>query len=251
MMDIKIKIDAAALASQFKEIASVIEKDIKQGVANLATITHAKVVEMASTELKSTRKTFLDGLGFEEVADGVWVVGISENALFVEEGLEPNFDMKPGLLADGKTSKSGQKYRVVPLDHSKPPSQMTNAAQSIVSQIRDNLKKEKVPFKKIETNKDGSPKLGRLHSFSWPSNVPGKGNTPSLKGVSIYQTLTKTGNVRRDIMTFRTVTSGPSGEGKWLHPGLEGKKFLDRAAEWAEKEFYDKILPEILARYEK
>ena len=50
-------------------------------------------------------------------------------------------------------------------------------------------------------------------------------------------------------MTFRTVTDGPGSQGKWIHPGMDGKKFLDKAAEWAEKNFYDQILPEILEKW--
>lgn len=250
-MDIKIKIDAAGLAAQFKELAASIEQDIKHGVANLATITHAKTVEMASNELHSTRKKFLGNLGFEEIAEGVWVVGIDEEALFIEEGLEPNFDMKPGLLEDGETSKDGHKYRIIPFEHSKAPSQLTPTTTSILNRIKENLKKEGVPFKKLERGADGKPKLGQLHSFNWNSETPGRGNTPLFKNVNVYQTMTKSGNVRRDILTFRTVSNKPGNEDKWLHPGMAGKKFLDRAAEWAEKEFYDKILPEILEKYGK
>lgn len=248
-MSLKIKIDTAGLAAQFKEFALEVEQDIKKGVANLATITHAKVAEMASEELRSTRQPFLDNLGFEEIADGVWVVSVDEKAMFIEEGLNQGFDMKPGLLKNGKTSKKGYKYRVVPFEHSKAPSQLTESAQAIVSQIRSNLKKEKVPFKKIEKNPDGSPRLGKLHTLNWKSSIPGKGNTPVLKGVNIYQTLTKTGNVRRDILTFRTVTGDPIQADKWKHPGLTGKKFLDRAFTWALKEWEERILPEIMNKW--
>lgn len=248
-MSLKIKIDASAIAAQVKEFALEVEQEIKKGVANLATITHAKVVEMASTELHSTRKNFIDSLGFEEIADGVWVVSLDERAMFTEEGLDKGFDMKPGLLKRGKISKKGYKYRVVPFEHSKAPSQLTSSAQNIVSEIRSKLKKANVPFKTIEKNADGSPRLGKLHTFNWKSSIPGKGNTPALKGVNIYQTITKTGNVRRDILTFRTVTGAPAQADKWKHPGLTGKKFLDRAADWAMKEWEDKVLPEIMGKW--
>lgn len=247
-MSLKIKIDASAIAAQFKEFASEVEQQIKKSVANLATITHAKVAELASGELRSTRKSFLDNLGFEEISDGVWVVSVDEKALFIEEGLDQGFDMKPGLLRNGKISKKGYKYRVVPFEHSKAPSQLSTSAQAIVSQIKANLKKENVPFKKIETNPDGSVREGKLHTFNWKSKKPGRGNTPVLKGVNIYQTV-KNGNVRRDIITFRTVTNSPSQVDKWKHPGLSGKKFLDRAYDWALKEWENKILPEIMGKW--
>lgn len=252
MSNLKIKIDVAAIANQFKDLKMEIEQDLNKGVANLAAITHAKVAEMAGDELQSSRKTLTDNLGFEEVSPGIWIVSIDEDALWIEEGIEANHDMKPDLLKSAtKTSKDGYKYRSIPFDHGKAPSQLTGAAQMIVAKIRSNLKKEGVPFKKIEKDANGSPRTGKLHTFDWGGAIPGKGNTPQLKGVSIYQTVTKSGNVRRDILTFRTVSGGPKSAGKWLHPGFQPKKFLDRAADWALKEWEDKILPEVLAKYGK
>jgi hypothetical protein len=227
-----------------------VEQDLQKGVANLAAITHAKVAELASTELHSSRKTFMDSLGFEEVVPGVWVVSVDEKGLFVEEGIEANKDMKPDLLKGAtKTSKEGYKYRSIHFDHGAPPSQLTGYAQGVVAKIRAKLKKEGVPFKKIEKNPNGSPRLGKLHTFDFGGEVPGRGNTPIMKGINIYQSITKSGNVRRDILTFRTVSGGPKSADKWFHPGLQAKKFLDQAATWAEKEWEDKILPEILDKY--
>ena len=245
-MDIKIKIDASAIAKEFKEFQKEVEADLKKGVASLASITHAKVAEMAQQELKSSRKQFMDSLHFEEVDDGIWVVSVDAKAFWIEEGISPNFDMKPGLLKNAQTNKKGGKYKVVPFEHSKAPSQLTPKARAIVNEIRTNLKKENVPFKGIERNADGSPRIGKLHSFDWTSDKPGRGNTPVLHGVSIYQSI-KGGNVRRDILTFRTVTDKQTD--KWIHPGLKAKKFLDRAADWAVKEWEDKILPDILNKW--
>lgn len=251
-MPLKIKIDTSKIAQQFKSFAIEVEQDLNKGVANLAAITHAKVAEMASEELHSSRKQFTDNLGFEEVQPGVWVVSVDQGGLWVEEGIAPNTDMKPGLLKGAThTSKDGHKYRVIPMDHGKAPSQMNGYAQGLVARIKSNLKKEGVPFKKLETDANGSPRTGKLHTFNFKSEIPGKGNTPALHGVSIYQTMTKTGNVRRDILTFRTVTDGPAGADKFFHPGFEPKKFLDRAADWAVQEWEQKILPEILGKYEK
>lgn len=255
-MSIKFNIDAAAIAAQFKEFAVEVEQDLKKAVANLAAITDAKVKEMANTELHTSRKDFMDSLGFEEIADGIWVISVSEDGLWVEEGIEANKDMKPDLLAEGaKVSKSGNRYKVIPFDYGKAPSQMSASTQMVVNAIKSNLKKEGVPFKKIERNSDGSPKVGKLHAFDFGNpggrmGGPGKGNTPIMNGLSIYQTITKTGNVRRDIMTFRTVSSGPGSAGKWHHPGLAPKHFLDRALDWAVKEWEEKILPEVMKKWE-
>lgn len=249
MSGLKISIDPTAIASAFKELQLEIQQDIQKGVGDLAAVTHAKVAEMASQELHTSRQTLLDSLGFEQVTDGVWVVSIDESAFWIEEGIEPDTDMKPALLKNAKTSKSGFKYKVVPFNHSTAPSKMTASATYIVSLLKKNLKKENIPFKKIEKNADGSPKVGKLHSLNFASPIPGKGNTPALQGVTIYQTLTKTGNVRRDVMTFRTVSNSPAQAAKWKHPGLTAKHFLERASNWALKVWEDEMLPEILAKY--
>lgn len=249
-MALKFKVDAAKIAEQFKELAVEVEQDLRKAVGQLAAMTHAKVVERANNELKSTRKKFMDSLGFEEISPGVWVISIDEKGMFIEEGIETNHDMKPDLLKNGaKTSKSGNRYKVIPFDYGKPPSQMTGSTQQLVSQIKRSLKQEQVPFKKIERNSDGSPKVGKLHEFNFGGGKPGKGNTPALKGLSIYQSMTKSGNVKRDILTFRTVSSGPASAGKWMHPGLKAKKYLDWALEQATKEWETEILPAVLEKY--
>ena len=93
MSNLKINIDVASLAKQCKEFAKELEQDLHKGVTNLAAITHAKVAEMANSELKSSRKAFADSLGFEEIADGVWVVSIDEKGLWVEQGIESGHDI--------------------------------------------------------------------------------------------------------------------------------------------------------------
>jgi hypothetical protein len=261
-MALVIKIDAAGIAAQFKDLAREVEADLKKGVERLAVATHAKVGQMANAELNSSRKSsrgqteqkiFNDSLKFETVAPGVHVVGLADEALWIEEGIKPGTDMKPGLLASDKavTHKSGVKTLTIPFQHSATKAQtehMTDRAKNIISELRENLRREKVNYRKIERNEDGSPKLGRLQSFNFPSAIPGKGNTPALHGVSIYQSV-KNGNVRRDILTFRTVSSGSASQGKWIHPGKEGPKFFDRAFDWAKNEWETKILPEILDKW--
>lgn len=254
-MSLKFNIDANAIAEQFKAFKLEVEQDLNKAVANLAAITDAKVKEMANQELHTSRQEFMDSLGFEEVSPGVWIISVDESGLFVEEGIDANKDMKPGLLAkDFKVSKDGNRYKAIPFDYGAPPSTQSPSTMQIVSYLRQQLKKEAIPFKKIERNTDGSPKVGKLHEFDFGNprgtmGGPGKGNTPVLNGLSIYQTVTKTGNVRRDILTFRTVSSGPGSQGKWHHPGLEAKKFLDRALDWAMKEWEEKILPEVMKKW--
>lgn len=262
---LKITIDIEALTKQCNGMKEEIKKDFLSNVQALSRVTHAKLRDLVKENLHSTRNVFLDNIPpVEELSDGVFVISILDGAMFVEEGIPAGTDMKPNLLKEAKTrtSKSGKsiRYRVIPYLHSKDPQDMpvdSTTARKIVSEIRDKMKKEGIPWRTtIEKNADGSPRVGKvgeplkLHSFNWGGSIPGKGNTPAMKGLSIYQTLTKTGNVRRDIMTFRTVTDQPSSDGKWIHPGIEKKQLLEKAAEWSMDTWEKEILPKIFAKWE-
>lgn len=89
------------------------------------------------------------------------------------------------------------------------------------------------------------------------------GGTPLLQGLRIYQTgvfkrdaqgnqvpvMDKFGRqkVTRGIVTFRVVSSKHKGI-KWEHPGLEGTHFFEEAEKWAEDQWTQNILPDILRR---
>lgn len=167
-MKLKVNIDISDLKKELKSFTAEIEKELQTGVQTLAAVTHLKVKEMASQELHSSRKKFDESLGFEQIAEGLWVVSVDEKGLFIEEGIESGTDMKPWLLKNGKTSKDGHKYKVIPFEHSKAATEMTPYAQNIAQQLRTNLKKANIPFHGIETHENGKPKLGKLHSMSFP-----------------------------------------------------------------------------------
>ncbi len=259
-MAFKVQVDAAKIASVFAEWKEAVERDIKKSMGELAAITHAKVKDDASIGLKHSKVVgqYMENLGWEAVSDGVWCVYLKEPALWIEDGIKPGTDMKPGLL-------KGKKYRVIPFRYDKGPTQNSDDTNKVIDNIKSELRQQdiskkdpsfnkngnamsKVPFKNIEYDKNGSPKVGKLHQFDFGGQRPGKGNTPQMNGLSIYQSV-KNGKARRDILTFRTVSSGPASEGKWIHPGFEGKKYLDAAADWALKEWENTILPGIIAKW--
>jgi hypothetical protein len=162
--------------------------------------------------------------------------------------------MKPGLLKGGKTSKDGHGYRIVPMNQAKSATEMSpNTAgyeQSMVDKVKSVLKKKGIPYKKLEIDpKTGSPRIGRLHSLDIESYTPGKGNTPQLHGINIYQTKQKDGSVKRSITTFRTVTDNQDQKDKWIHPPVDARDFFPQAKKWAESEWETEILPAILEKY--
>lgn len=274
MSGLKININVEAIAAQFKEYAAEMERSLNEGVKALAAQTHAHVAEEAAQTLKSSLKTFQDNLGFEEVSPGVWVVSIAEDALWIEEGIEPGKDMKPDLLKNAMAGKSGR-YQVIPFDPKKNPAagvgvgpMPTGPKQNqatINQQLKDGLKminKEgraaakkdggqwnNVNLRKIEKDENGSPRIGKLHEFDLTSiNPTAKAKHPALKGLTIYQSKDDKGNVRRDVLTFRTVSDNSPAD-SWRHPGFQAKKFLDEAEMWAMNEWENKILPEILKSF--
>jgi len=248
MADIKLHFEIPDLEEHLRQFALEIEQDMEAGIKNLAAMTHAKVLEMANQELKSTKKKFAENLTWAELAPGVYAVTILAPAVWIDEGLPADFDMKPGLLAkpDGIT-KDGRRYRVIPMDQAKAPSNLAPQGKADLETLKDALKEKKIPLRKLERNSDGSIKTGKLHSFDIDSRTPGKGNTQLLSRVNIYQTANEKGQVSRQVTTFRTVVEGSEG---WKHPGLEPHNFLDKAAQFAEQIWDTQILPEILRKWE-
>lgn len=249
MANLRFFVDAQALASEFKELKEQVAQAIEQGVKQIASMTYAKTQELANSKLHSTRKTYLDNLDFKEIASGIWVVSLDEKALWIEEGRKSG-DMTEDLLKkNAKTAKDGSRYKAIPFDQAKAPSQTPRSAQQFVNQVKNELKARKIPFKKLEYNQDGSPRIGRLHTINIDSARPtSRASFPALSGLNIYQTKTPSGNVRRDIMTFRVVSSKHKGS-KWIHPGLPAKNLMDEAFNWASDIWDKEILPAILEKF--
>jgi hypothetical protein len=228
-----------------KELASALE----EGAESLSTMTHAKVLELANEKLDTREKTYKENVTFEEIEKNIWVVTLLEPAMWIEEGREPGSMVEDLLRNNPKINQDGKRYKVIPFEHSKEPSQQSPQALELVGQIKQHLKKEKIPFRKLELGPTGSPRIGLLHRFSLPSDRPTeKAKDPALKNVTIYQKKDKAaGAVRRDVLTFRTVTEGHRDEGKWFHPGLERVGIFDDAFEWAVRTWENEVMPDILA----
>jgi hypothetical protein len=248
MADIKLHFEIPNLDEFLKQYALEIEQDMNKGLENLAQASLAHMKELANQELKSTKKQFMDNVECSKIAEGVYAVTIKAPAVWIDDGLPKDFDMKPGLLAkpDG-INKKGLRYRVIPMDQAKAPSMLTPPAKGDLEELKTFLKEKKVPLRKIEMNADGvTARLGKIHSFDLGGRVPGKGNTPMFNGVNIYQHADSKGKVTRQVTTFRTVIEGSD---KWIHPGMAPHNFLERTAQFAETVFETQILPEIMRKW--
>jgi hypothetical protein len=273
-----INMDMHDLIDLTDELPSVVDAAIKEACNYLAVATKHHIIDEVNEKLHSRRAKYLEHLHLIEESETTFLIVLDQEAMWIEEGMESH-EMIENLLGKGgpgvKTAKDGSKYRSIPFSHSGLPSQNTPAQQTLQDTIKRELRraeniltgKKGIPYKKIETGASGKPLLGRLHSLNINTPLkthhgPGQGwgpvggvrqgptGIPFLKGVQIYQSkfIDKKGEekVRRDILTFRTVSTKHSGTERWVHPGLEAQKFFDDAADWAERERREKVVPMIL-----
>jgi hypothetical protein len=202
-----------------------------------------------------------------------WDITVAEGESYVCQGFlihNSAHSMLEGLLASpkAKTSKSGDKYIIVPFDHSpgQGPASTTPQQQDLITEIKAEMKRRNIPFGKKEIDANGNAKMGRLHSFDITKaplktvDGPGmghgpigdvrQGNTgiPFLQGVSVYQGMDQKGKVKRSILTFRVASSKHKDQSLWEHPGVAPEKILDSATEWAMNEFDKEIVPLIMEK---
>lgn len=256
MSTYKINIDAIALTEELKNFVAEAQQAIAtEGVAEIAALAREKTIELAVAgdaskaksgkyENKSSSVALLYAENLDKptkVTEGVYELVLHEKALWIEEGMAAH-DMKPDLL-------NGKEYRVIPFNWSERPANLTPKTLDLRNELIKNLDKQNIQFKKIERNANGSAKIGKLHEKSFSSTTPGNGNTPIFSRVNVYQKLNEaSGQVEKSVTTFRTVKADQTE--KWLHPGLAPRKYMEKAADWAEEEFYKSILPRILKRWE-
>lgn len=252
MSNLKFNIDVDRLSKQFDNLKEEVKADLTKGVENLANMTHAKTLELATEELTSLSKMYKDNVEFSNPAPNFWVVTLKEPAMWIEEGRKSGFMEELLNGKSGRTGKNG-KYAIIPFQHNKNPTEQSAKAYDLAKEIQYELKKKGVNWKKLELDSEGSPRLGRLHTFQFENTqaLAQKDihKNPLTKGVSVYQTKQKDGSVRRDIMTFRVISEKHRNEGLWVHPGRKGNKIMDKAFEWAIHTWEKDILPAIFEKY--
>lgn len=266
-----LNLDLSKIMQLTDDMKTIAEKAMKDAVRRLTTATHGHIAEEVQQKLKSSRQKYLDALHFEQVSDETWFVSLDPSAFFIEEGLPANHEMIDDLLKQGrpnpgraggapkgqiKTAKDGSRYRVIPFEHNKGPSQQSPTQKSLTDMVKGEMKARGIPYGGIEKNSSGQPKTGLLHSFDvqkrgGASPPVSKVGISLLQGVRVYQTKVKDKGgketVKRGVFTFRIVSSKHKGTGRWVHPGLEAKNFMNQAFDWAVKEWETKIGPETAA----
>lgn len=269
---IKLDVDVTALIELRTQMQSDVERLMVDAAKDLATQTYAHIVEDVQKELHSTREKYLAALSIDQVAPDTWIVGLDKSGMWIEDGLEEH-ETLDDLLSSPKAKRAadGSTYIVVPFQHNKGPTKQTPAQNDLTNTIKAELKRRQIPYGKLETKPDGTPKMGLLHKIDIlrsplkTKEGPGMGHgaigqvrqgrtgTPFLQGIRVYQKALQdaaTGkmSVVKQIMTFRVASSKHKGTGRWVHPGLKAKNFFEKAEKWAMEQFETKIVPDILAR---
>lgn len=234
------------LGVEITQLTKQIEERAKQSMGLLSQQIHGMIVQKAQEKLKSTRSTYIENLGITSEGDNLWIVYLKKGAEHIENGM-PQGERIDMILDGGKPAKvsaSGSRYKTIPFKHNKPASQTSRAQMHIQNVVKRELKARGLD-KTIML--DGKPVIGKAASV----NLTGKDmptsrfNKPLLQGLTIYQRehKTQTGKtqIKRDVMTFRTISSAQKGSGLWFWNEQKGAHIFEDV----EKEV-DKIWGEML-----
>ena len=229
MGDFKFEINIDQLTAHLKDVKEEANNMLTEAVKAASAMTYAKAQELAGEKLSVRLKMYKDALHYKEVGPGLWVVELDDKALWIEDGKAAGSMVDDLLRKNPKISRKGKRYKAIPFDQADSArTEGNDNLQNIMKLLKVELKARGIPYKKIENNPDGTPKLGKLHKLNIDSPKPTKmASTNALAGVTIYQSMTARGKVRRDIMTFRIVTDDHKREGRWYHPGSQGVKIID------------------------
>lgn len=226
-----------------------------------------------------------ENIELDSPSPGVHVLTIKDNAVLIDDGKEIDMKTDKWLFSSDKTrtGKNGR-YLVIPFKQGGKGGSSESETSKFKAQLTGRIKEEldlqnktrkaaglkKISLSGIERDEKGQIKEGHLHTFDIFGNK--KKSTWSdmpLTRLNVYQKIhrdehgtpitDKAGKVKatRSWMTFRTASestkvnpdTGTSPKDKFFYPAPKTKDFLARTGEWAEEEFYNKILPAIFEKW--
>lgn len=246
-MSFKVNVNNSSLGSLSDSLKEKFMTELKNIIDQSANAAMSHAVSLADEKLKSRKMQFIQNLEIQKHSDLSVSLTLKSPARWINDGVEGPYDMRDTLLKRGyKTSKEGHKYRSIPFKQSKAPSNMSPREMEVNKILQAALKQKGIPYKKIEYNNDGSPKMGRLHTMDIASPKPTPtAKSPALSGLNIYQNKTMSGKVEREAMTFRTISEKGRGT-SWMNPGTAPTNIMEQTAEWLKKEIAEVIIPSLL-----
>lgn len=246
---------AMAVAEAAGQINETTRAAVSEAVAQTAQDAYQQAKVYALSRLDTTAMQYANALEFNQLAPGVYSVGLREEAQHLEEGYS-GFDMKPGLLKNAKkVSKLGFKYRSIPMEQ-KGKGKPGTTRGSMLSDLKS-LRKA-FGDKGITKDATGKAILGKTLAFNrnsvgrWSASGVGAAQLPvkdipqapiheNLSGVVKYQFQYKSGKVGSQFVVFRTVSQNPNAKGKWRHPGFDGVKAFPDLEQWVIRQLEAKL----------
>lgn len=263
-MSLTLTIKSSDIAKDIEQkIKKKIEADLIKAVETLANGAAKHAEKLAKERMpKSLGNIYTNNIYVEQISDNIMEVGIRKEAYWLENGRKGGFmeellNRKSG--SEVKTDKEGNRYRVIPFEHSTGTKDMSSSSdsQDLIKELKGFLKSKGVNYSKtrgLSLDESGSPRIGKTHSFSIKDMRGKRKNakdlSQNLQGVSVHQSLNeKTGRIERNIMTFRVISEKHKGS-KWEHPGRPGEKILEDVYRWVEDTWRKDILPSLKDKYE-
>jgi hypothetical protein len=156
-------------------------------VQRLAQDTWGFIRTEAGRKLHSSRRLYLENCTVYPDSNGTWVIELLKPAHWIEDGREKGSMVDSLLNGPGvKTNKHGERYKIVPFHHNKPPSQMTETQVDLRNTIREVFKEHGIPWgqptQMAERNRaegfvDGGDKFTNLGNNE---SAPGESYGPHL-----------------------------------------------------------------------
>lgn len=256
-MNFKFDIKSSdVLANAVEKVKKELQEDLQQSIRTLGKGALQEAQNLANNNLPdSLSNIYQDNLYFEELSDNMVVVGLRDEAAWIENGRKGGFMEELLTSKSGspvKISKDGNRYRSIPFEHSTQTNTgASDSKQQMVSELKSFLKSKKQNYSKtrgLALDSNGSPRIGKIASFSLKDNRKLSAN---LQGLSIHQNFNpRTNRVERNIMTFRTISDKHKDSGKWNHPGRSPENILEDVYKWVDNTWKNDILPELKRKYE-
>jgi hypothetical protein len=268
--DFRIGINLEQIAKDLNTTVDLVYDRVRSEAELLSVSTHAFIIKKAQAELEGYKlKAYLGeknkNVRWIKVNQNLYVVEVSDDAGWIEEGRSPTF-MGDWLLKPGakgvKQAADGSFYRVIPLKQLKMAGgeAFQNQTPAYETMIKSALRENKINLRKIEKDEHGNPKLGVLHKidmdppgsqsqfpdmYSMPrtksmakqTGLQEHGGIYHLSGLAVTQKLNQKGKVERSAVTFRVISSKHKQEGRWMYPQVEPFGGIKAAHEYATKEW--------------
>jgi hypothetical protein len=251
-MRFKLEHDLTDLASKVSSDIDRLKARADEESKTIAAQVRAFIIGKALNELNSFQQQAYLGKDHENVkmsrlGDGIYLIELDNKALEIENGSPKKFmrwliDKNP----KAKTAKDGSRYAHIPFSQNGPgkkgaTSKVNDPRAAFFDIVNKTLKDQNIDLKKIETNSDGTPKLGVLHKVDMSSFIAGDKNRSNfsmprsqemaakiglqphtgihkLQGLVVTQRMGKDGKVVKEAMTFRTISTKHEAEGRWYYP---------------------------------